>query len=125
MAIDLFTYGTLISPKVWLRVVGRAYPTLPARVRGFRRVRVRGESYPALLPAGPEEEVEGVVHLGLSPQDLARIDRYEGELYRRIPVTCHLQDGSSREAQAYLFRREFLHLTEEGPWDPEEFLKEW
>ncbi|KAL3462579.1 hypothetical protein BJX64DRAFT_139219 [Aspergillus heterothallicus] len=59
----LFFYGTLLAPEMLHRVIhGRANPEQwqkdmlnfrPAILHGYRRHRVRGEDYPAIIPASP------------------------------------------------------------------------
>lgn len=118
LGTPLFFYGTLVDPDVLGLVIGRPVAdsvlelaTLP----GWRRVRVRGASYPMLLPA-PGERVEGRLWRHASAADLARLDAYEGEGYRR--VICEVERGAGERlaAQVYLPRPGALEPTEE-PWD--------
>ncbi|WP_343613657.1 gamma-glutamylcyclotransferase family protein [Novosphingobium sp.] len=60
--------------------------------------------YPALLPG--EGRVTGMLHRPLAIFDvamLAAMDRYEGEAYRRLPITVTLASGAVR-AQAYVWQ---------------------
>lgn len=80
----LFFYGTLLDSDVQVAVLGRALapPDLtPAVLRHFRRVYIAGRCYPMVVPHRGGL-VEGAVADRLSPDDLARIARYEGADYR-------------------------------------------
>jgi len=60
--------------------------------------------YPALLPG--EGRVKGMVYRPLAGFDagmLAAMDRYEGEAYRRVPVTVALASGVVT-AQTYVWQ---------------------
>jgi len=121
---NVFTYGSLMYPSVWRRVVRGEYRSLRGEVRGYRRVRVAGASYPALIRAEPREVVAGVVYLDVSAADVARLDHFEaeGEAYSRVPVSVELRGGRPVEAWAYLA----LHpdRVEPAEWDPARFEAE-
>lgn len=80
----LFFYGTLLDCDVQVAVLGRALAAdelTPAVLRHFRRVYIAGRCYPMVLPHRGGL-VEGMIAERLSPDDLARIARYEGADYR-------------------------------------------
>ena len=123
-------------PAIWTRVVAGRYRSLPARLRGFRRLRVRGEDYPALervpgaAPADGSAAVDGVLYLDVAATDLAALDRFEGADYRRIEVAVVVRQdasggppaGSALLAAPYLFVAD--HKVEPVAWDPVEFERE-
>ena len=74
---------------VWSRVVAGRYRAAPARVRGYRRFAVLGESYPAVVPWA-DAEVIGRVYFDVDAADLARLDAFEGPEYRRETVEVEL-----------------------------------
>lgn len=76
---------------VWIRVVAGRYESVPGRVRGFSRFAVAGESYPAVVRS-VRGEVIGRVYLDVAPDDLARLDAFEGDEYRRVPAGVELLD---------------------------------
>ena len=121
---DVFTYGSLMFPKIWNRVVGRDYPKMQATIPGYQRRKIRGKPYPALIPGRRNDRVEGILYLGVSPEHLARLDRFEGETYERTEVKCWTAEGMVLSALVYVFRQEYMGLVEEEPWDPEWFLRE-
>jgi Gamma-glutamyl cyclotransferase, AIG2-like len=143
--VHVFTYGSLMFPAVWTRVVAGGYRALPALLRGFRRRRVRGQDYPALQHACGEDgaaAVPGIVYLDVTDADLAALDRFEGRDYRRIQVPVIVEpgvpgvsgvsgvsDGAGRGlarttivADTYLFIA--ANQVEAGDWDPETFERE-
>jgi len=114
--MDLFFYGTLMDLDVLARVLGR--PVAPgilqvATLSGWRRVRAAGEAYPILL-ADPAGMVEGRLASGLSAEDVARLDRYEGDSYERVEISVSA-GGKPRAVQIY---RPRAHVqADPKPWD--------
>ncbi len=83
----MFLYGTLLDPAVLERMAGRrglARRLRPARLPGYRRVALRGAPYRTLV-RDPRAATAGAV-LRLGPAAMARLDAYEGALYRLRPV---------------------------------------
>jgi len=85
--LNLFAYGTLLDPGVQRLVIGRCIPGEPDQLAGYRRTTVRDgeESYPNLA-ADPGGRVDGRV-LTVDEDEMGRMDRYEGSLYRRVETT--------------------------------------
>lgn len=129
MRRSIFTYGSLMFERVWRHVVAGRYDRLPATLQGFRRQRVRGASYPSLQRCDGHA-VAGILYLDVAPADLAALDAFEGEDYRRIPVQVALQvspgSASARiaelEADTYLFIADAK--VEPGDWDAARFERE-
>lgn len=119
--LNIFTYGSLMFDAIWERVIGVEYEKHTARIHGYRRQALKNFTYPALI-AGPEEEfVDGVVYLNVHPGDVNTLDRFEGEYYQRIGLPCILKDGSTIEADTYLFRNKYRQMLDEKPWDVKKF----
>lgn len=102
--IHWFFFGSLMDPDVLAAVIGRTLPAdrfEPAVLRGYRRIELADESYPALI-AQPGARVAGVVVTGLDREDARRIRFFEGEdefdLQRR---SVELADGRSQEAWVF------------------------
>lgn len=95
----LFVYGTLLSPDVMRRVSGELPPALPASLPGFVRGNIAGEPYPAIVRSDGSR-VEGRLYTRVKPGSLARLDRYEGSLYRRRLVVVDTAEGQ-RLAHVY------------------------
>lgn len=94
MSIRLFVYGTLRDANLCRAVLGREVDPdapVPARAPGFSAVHYHPHPYPALIPA-PHAEAAGLL-LDLSEADLARLDAYEGDGYRREPISVCCATG--------------------------------
>ncbi|HVL58850.1 MAG TPA: gamma-glutamylcyclotransferase family protein [Burkholderiaceae bacterium] len=117
----VFTYGSLMYDAVWEHVVGGRYRRSAAVLDGWRRLRVLDEAYPALVP-GAGGRVGGVLYHDVEPQDLQRLDAFEGPEYDRVEVTVQLDDGRRCAAQVYrwIARDRLIPLE----WDPEWFERE-
>ena len=122
--MHIFTYGSLMYRAVWQRVVAGDYIAVPARVHGYERRRISGETYPGLVRATPEVAVDGILYRDVSGADVAALDHFEGEgmAYTRIRVPVELSDGALVDAWTYLFLR--AALLEECPWEPARFEAE-
>jgi hypothetical protein len=110
---SVFLYGTLLDPRVFHRQAGTLRPWrrgVPARLRGYRRVALRGTPYPTLLRA--EGEVGGLLVLLPAPQ-MARLRIYEGPLYALIPIRLVTACGP-RMARAWSARER--HADAERSW---------
>lgn len=102
---NLFVYGTLAPGRPNEHVLAVIRGTWrPAAVAGALAERGWGaaQGYPGIILGG-EGRVEGVV---LSSDELAehwdRLDEFEGDEYRRVPVEARLEDGSTVTAQIYV-----------------------
>lgn len=132
-AQHVFTYGSLMFDAVWCRVVRGHYRSEPCEIEGYQRFAIRSESYPAMVRMAGVR-LAGRLWLDVLPDDLARLDRFEGPEYQRIeiavaPARASSDDRSSlpavsvwRTAQAYLWL-DGARLTD-LPWDPALFERE-
>jgi hypothetical protein len=107
-------------PEVTALVAGPGLEAVPARLAGYRRCRLRGAVYPGLLPVAGAL-TEGVLWRGLDARSLARVDRFEGELYVRALVGVEVAGGVVREAFVYVLSAVHRALACEAPWDEREF----
>ncbi|MDH3649393.1 MAG: gamma-glutamylcyclotransferase [Saprospiraceae bacterium] len=123
MMTDLFTYGTLMVPAVWRSVVEDRYRSQTAWLSDFQRLTLKNQVYPSLIPAA-DQIVQGVLYLDISPDDLCRIDDFEGNMYERIGVGCTMGKNESVKAQTYLLRNEFHHLVSQQIWSLSKFLEQ-
>jgi len=102
--MNLFFYGTLMDDEVRKLVLGpeaRGIEICRATLAGFRRHAIRKAAYPVLVPRRGAR-VAGVLCSRLGPRAVARLDRYEGRDYLRVPVEVRSQDGSICRAHVYL-----------------------
>ena len=118
--MHLFVYGTLMVPEVMAAVCGYDSPGRPATLNGYRRRRVFGESYPAIAACG-DESVDGILYPGVSTGQLARLDAFEGALYRRSPVMVTAGDAAT-EATAYVVADPMRVLLTEEHWSLDTFV---
>lgn len=132
MATHLFTYGTLMFPEVWQAVVGRSFRSTPAILTGYEIFRVAGAHYPGIIAvdfsptSGPRPPtspavVAGLLYSDLDAASLERLDRFEGDEYRRQSVIVTRVDGCQLDAEAYVVRNESRHLLTAEPWTAEKF----
>ncbi len=118
---DLFTYGSLMCEDIMTKVAGIQLSGEPATLNGFRRYLVKDETYPGVAPE-PGGIVSGIVYHGIRPASRQRLDRFEGEMYDRKPVTVQYADGRRAVVDCYLFRPEFAHRLSSTEWDFTAFL---
>jgi gamma-glutamylcyclotransferase (GGCT)/AIG2-like uncharacterized protein YtfP len=118
----LFAYGTLMCEDIMSEVAGCRLPNVPGKLRGYSRRTVKGEIYPALVQdeAG---QVSGLVFRDVPPSAWERLDRFEGELYRRQSVQIELDDSKLLQAATYVVRPEFLGHLDLADWDFDRFLR--
>lgn len=125
----VFTYGSLMFAPVWEQIVTRPYRSDEAHLAGYRRLAVHRQDYPVIKPqtgAG----VAGVLYFDVSPPDLARLDAFEGEYYRRTSVNVVLSadpanpGGAQFTAEAYVLRPAFYAIATGKEWDPDRFARE-
>ncbi|KAI0263355.1 hypothetical protein BC834DRAFT_309836 [Gloeopeniophorella convolvens] len=96
-----FFYGTLMHPKILKRVLdndARHLQLCPALLPDYTRHKVKLEDYPGILPCSDSSDgaqpldarsVRGVLVAGLTPQDIALLDVFEGSEYVRVEVAAH------------------------------------
>jgi gamma-glutamylcyclotransferase (GGCT)/AIG2-like uncharacterized protein YtfP len=116
--VNVFTYGSLMYDRVWSRVVTGQYARQNGVVKGFQRLQIKNESYPGLIKG--KGRVTGVVYLAVSAEDVTRLDRFEGELYRREMVEVICSDGRHVPAAFYLIKDQFKNLLA-GEWSQSQF----
>ena len=116
--MHVFTYGSLMFPDVWSRVVKGSYRALPVHAKDFARFAVRDETYPgAVVQAGAV--LHGMLYCDVDTADLKALDRFEGADYQRIEIEVLAEDGQAYKAQIYLYLQTAqLSATD---WKPEEF----
>lgn len=116
--MHIFTYGSLMFPEVWRRVVRGHYRSAPATVRDHARFVVKGETYPGMVSAA-DETVRGIVYFDVAPHDVDALDAFEGEDYRRIDLQASLDSGETITAGTYIYLNP-ARLTQ-ARWQPETF----
>ncbi|HEX4916309.1 MAG TPA: gamma-glutamylcyclotransferase family protein [Limnobacter sp.] len=97
----VFVYGSLMYLPVWGQVVQGTYACKNATLLGHARYAVPGETYPAMVQQA-DAQVNGLLWMDVTAQDLARLDAFEGPEYERQTVTVHA-DGLPLQAQTYIW----------------------
>jgi gamma-glutamylcyclotransferase (GGCT)/AIG2-like uncharacterized protein YtfP len=118
---NLFAYGTLMCEDILSSVAGCTPAFVAAVLKDHRRLKVRGEHYPGLVRY-PGVRVDGVLYRALDTAAWTQLDRFEGAMYQRIPVTVECGDGTLANADTYLIRSESENRLEPVEWDFEVFL---
>ncbi|MGC6485728.1 MAG: gamma-glutamylcyclotransferase family protein [Candidatus Puniceispirillales bacterium] len=92
--MTVFVYGTLRDPGVLNAVLGHDNAAaVPGCVEGYVARLALGHHFPMLRPM-PDGRAEGLLLTNLNDADIAALDAFEGETYRRQPMTVILADGS-------------------------------
>lgn len=121
MSSHIFTYGSLMFPQIWERVVRGHYRSAHVVLAGHARFAITDETYPGMV-AQEGEQVEGVVYFDVTYEDMAALDAFEGSDYRRDKVMVTTEAGESIAAHTYIY---LLPQRFSGaPWRPEEFQME-
>jgi gamma-glutamylcyclotransferase (GGCT)/AIG2-like uncharacterized protein YtfP len=121
-ARDLFTYGSLMCEDIMAEVVGARLRCSPADLAGYRRFLVKDEQYPGLV-ADPTGTVAGMVYHDITDHGWSRLDRFEGMMYDRIPVSVQYDNNTKALVSCYVFRFEFHHRLTATEWDFAAFLR--
>ena len=118
MPHHVFTYGSLMFPAVWEKVVRGKYKSAPAEAEGHVRFAIRGETYPGMVRAHGQN-VHGVVYFDVSAEDVAALDAFEGAPYRRDTLQVRLASGETVPADSYIYL-DTARLAD-TPWQPDAF----
>jgi gamma-glutamylcyclotransferase (GGCT)/AIG2-like uncharacterized protein YtfP len=121
LAMNIFTYGSLMFPEVWQRVVRGDYRSAAATIADCRRYAIERETYPGMVRERGGA-VTGVVYFDVDTADLAALDAFEGTDYRRETVDVRLATGETVPADTYFYLATARLLN--APWDPGVFQKQ-
>lgn len=116
--MHIFTYGSLMFPEIWQRVVRGNYRSATATLPGFARYALADDTYPGMV-AQAEAAVEGLLYYDVAPPDLAALDAFEGREYRREKVNVVIKSGETVIACTYIFLAE--QRLSGLPWEPQAF----
>ncbi|MBS3755405.1 MAG: gamma-glutamylcyclotransferase [Desulfobacterales bacterium] len=113
--MNLFTYGTLMFPLIFVAVTGRHFPAEKAWLYDYARYCVKGQSFPAIVKQSGAV-TDGLVYQDMDRSAIEQIDRFEGALYQRLSVTVYLAEGSDLPARVYVIRPEHRGRLIRQPW---------
>jgi gamma-glutamylcyclotransferase (GGCT)/AIG2-like uncharacterized protein YtfP len=112
-------------------VVGQDFETRPATLPGYEIRRVKNAVYPGIIRLAPYSQpstlnsqpssVPGLLYHNLDPESLARLDRFEGEDYRRLEVEVTTNEGHPLTAETYVIPPEHGHLLTDDFWTAQQF----
>ncbi|MAY36471.1 MAG: hypothetical protein CMN84_10260 [Spongiibacteraceae bacterium] len=123
---NLFCYGTLMYQPLLRALVERELSVEEAVLDGYSCLAVKAAAYPAIV-ADENGRVVGQLVRNIPPGAWQRIDRYEGEYYRREEVEVTLTDGSTAEAGTYVIRPRYRSRLSRRTWqygpDAERYAK--
>jgi gamma-glutamylcyclotransferase (GGCT)/AIG2-like uncharacterized protein YtfP len=122
MSVALFAYGTLMFAQVRRLHSRRALAAEPATLAGYARHALRGASYPGIVPASGGL-VRGLLLRGVSPALLAKLDRWEGADYLRVPVRVVLTSGAEVPAFTYVLAPRTRARALGRDWDSAAFAR--
>ncbi|KDE07231.1 hypothetical protein MVLG_02454 [Microbotryum lychnidis-dioicae p1A1 Lamole] len=138
---DLFFYGTLVHPKILARVTGHSganLTTCEALLPNHTRHHVIGEDYPAVVSlslgraiigrelTAEDSRVQGSLVRGLTDQDIAYLDEFEGDEYVRtqVQVVPSLDPSVTPvHAETYIWMAPASRLTP-SLWNFQDFLQQ-
>ena len=120
MRHHLFCYGSLQFPEVINAVVGRHFQGRRAALHGYAAFDVRRAEYPGIRPQ-PGRTTSGQVYSGLTPDELAVLDRFEGRLYERRRLAVRMADGRRRGVWVYAIKPGRIRRLAPTRWDRRTF----
>lgn len=118
-----FFYGTLLDAVVRRRVLGPhlgAVTLSPGVLEGWRRVYVRGRTYPVVVSV-PGGRVEGLLAQGLPPAAVRLVRRFESDEYGEAALPVVAAQGHAVEARVFVARHPAL--ATDRPWTPEHWCR--
>ncbi|KAI0445660.1 hypothetical protein F4803DRAFT_121839 [Xylaria telfairii] len=137
----LFIYGTLCAmPLLSWVLTGNTKNTAmvarfaqPARINGYARLKIQGRDHAAVVKH-PRSSVDGYL-LWLTKPQRTRVDSFEGDSYKAVPVVAAMESRSnpglpagSIEADMYVWGGDINTVTTD-PWSvkvfEEERLNDW
>ena len=119
--MTLFVYGTLKDRGLIQSLLGRSLGDPSVAIMPECQTVISKRGYPVLIPS-EKSSVEGVVWRGLTVQDFAVLDRYEGchvetPIYQR-EIRKVIVDGKTEEVWVYFGTSTFLISIRKGSDEP-------
>lgn len=124
VCLQAFTYGTLLSEKVLIVLLGTVPPRTEAVLSGYSRHPITGRCYPAVIRSSPSSSVRGKL-LTLSAEQLCILDNFEDPAYDRRVVQVETPNGEKVNARIWArpdHNRQ--DLIETCDWNYERFFAE-
>jgi len=109
-------------PSVMHAVTARHFRSQKAILRDYARFRVKGESYPGIIPV-TDAITEGIIYFNVNEFSLEQLDTFEGDLYERIRIRVETEEKEMQNAEAYVIQSKYLGYLSRKAWDVKEFIK--
>lgn len=119
---DLFTYGSLMCEDIMKSVAGVELTHAKGVLRGYRRLELKNEHYPAIIEDNGSE-VDGIVYFNIPEKGMTRLDNFEGKMYQRRIVEIKLVDRNIMKVSTYVFKDEYHDRLGSKEWDFAQFLE--
>jgi gamma-glutamylcyclotransferase (GGCT)/AIG2-like uncharacterized protein YtfP len=107
-------------PMVWEKVVKGSYNLSPAVLSEHICYQIIGEDYPAMIPK-LLHNVKGMVYFNESPDDIERLDKFEGKYFSRLPTTVTQYNKEKVMVDTYILKPEYYSIMGEKRWDVKQF----
>jgi gamma-glutamylcyclotransferase (GGCT)/AIG2-like uncharacterized protein YtfP len=117
---SLIAYGSLMWAEILERVIGRWVVGKPICIHGYRRCRITGATYPAIVPDS-SSQVDCILYEALSARELQALDAFESDEYIRRAVSYCSRNGKEVIGQAWVYVYAGSTSALSGEWDPEHF----
>ncbi|KAL1205406.1 AIG2-like protein B [Cardamine amara subsp. amara] len=119
---NIFVYGSFQEPEILNVMLNRIPEIAPATLPGFKRFRLKGRLYPCVVPS-ETGEVHGKIIMGLTADELEKIDWVEGNEYERVTVGVVRNDNSEKMSV-----KTYIWINKDDPdiggeWDFEEWKR--
>ena len=103
-------------------VTGRHFRSQKAILRDYACFKVKGESYPGIIPI-TDAITEGIVYFDVDELSLEQLDTFEGDLYERTRIRVETETKEMQNAEAYVIRSKYLGYLSLKGWDVKTFIK--
>ena len=120
---SLFIYGTLLDDEVLSAVLGhdcRSIQSVEAEAPFMRILKVAHVDYPCLLEGQDSDVADGALLTGFSDDDIAKLDQFEGENYKRMALDV-ISENRLVKTWAY---QPLIALETDGIWSFDRWSKE-
>ncbi len=112
----LFVYGTLLSPLLMKKLVGKLPASQPAHIKNYKAVFFTHRHYPGLT-IKRNAITAGRVYTKLSRKQIRVLDDYEGTEYKRELIKIYLENNEVKVCWIYITKQHSQRILSLLPWD--------
>jgi len=117
----LFVYGSLLFPELVTALTGKSFFYSPFILNGFKRYRVRGCDYPAIVEE-TESKAEGLLIENVDKNSMEILTFFEGEEYQKQQITVFNSVKKEITAATFVWIAD-KNLLENREWSAIEFKR--